>query len=166
MEFFINPWYMAAGGALVSSPILIHLINRMRFKRVRWAAMEFLLKSQKKNQRKLIIEQLILLLLRILLVLLAAFLVARFLYGGSTTKGANHVVVLDSTLSMGDRGKAGEKVSDAYSVAIGQLKEVVRNASQASSTQLLRVYLLSDLDTPLYDGRISDRTIDDLDSAF
>src|SRR5450755_3128252 len=72
MEFFVNPWFMAAGGALVSSPILIHLINRMRFKRVRWAAMEFLLKSQKRNRRRLIIEQLILLLLRILLVLLAA----------------------------------------------------------------------------------------------
>jgi hypothetical protein len=157
---------MAAGGALVASPILIHLINRMRFKRVRWAAMEFLLKSQKKNRRKLIIEQLILLLLRILLVLLAAFLVARFLYGGSTTKGANHVVILDNTLSMADRGKVGEKVSDAYSVAITQLKEVVRNAAQASSTQYLRVYLLSDLDAPLYEGRISDRTIDDLDSAF
>ena len=55
MEFFLNPWYMAAGGVLVSSPIIIHLINRMRFKRIRWAAMEFLLKSQKRNRRRLII---------------------------------------------------------------------------------------------------------------
>ena len=77
-ELFLQPWYMVAGGALVSSPIIIHLINRMRFKRVRWAAMEFLLKSQKRNRRRLIIEQLILLLLRCLLVLLAGFLVARF----------------------------------------------------------------------------------------
>ena len=69
---------MVAGGALVSSPIIIHLINRMRFKRIRWAAMEFLLKSQKRNRRRLIIEQLILLLLRILLVLLVGLLVARF----------------------------------------------------------------------------------------
>ena len=61
MEFFLHPWYMVAGGALVSAPILIHLINRMRFKRIRWAAMEFLLKSQKRNRRRLIIEQLILL---------------------------------------------------------------------------------------------------------
>src|SRR5260370_25323181 len=77
MEFFLNPWFMAAGGVLVSSPIIIHLINRMRFKRLRWAAMEFLLKSQKRNRRRLIIEQLILLALRILLVLLIGFLVAR-----------------------------------------------------------------------------------------
>ena len=52
---------MVAGAALVSSPIIIHLINRMRYRRVRWAAMEFLLKSQKRNRRRLIIEQLILL---------------------------------------------------------------------------------------------------------
>src|ERR1700676_4408879 len=105
MEFFAHPWYMAAGGALISSPILIHLINRMRFKRIRWAAMEFLLKSQKRNRRRLIIEQLILLLLRILLVLLIAFLMARFIGGalGNTGSGTLHVVVLDDTLSMSDR---------------------------------------------------------------
>src|SRR5712671_1177865 len=106
MEFFAHPWYMAAGGVLISSPILIHLINRMRFKRIRWAAMEFLLKSQKRNRRRLIIEQMILLLLRILLVLLAAFLVARFLLGGTGSRGAAHVMVVDDTMSMLDAGKA------------------------------------------------------------
>ena len=64
MEFFLNPWSMVAGGAMIIAPILIHLINRMRFKRIRWAAMEFLLKSQKRNRRKLIVEQMILLLLQ------------------------------------------------------------------------------------------------------
>src|SRR4029077_12318497 len=99
MEFFLHPWYMAAGGALVASPILIHLINRMRFKRVRWAAMEFLLKSQKKNRRKLIIEQLILLLLRILLVLLTGLLLARLLGANPLTglggKRSVHLILLD-----------------------------------------------------------------------
>src|SRR5438874_13812830 len=80
MEWFLNPYAMIFGGLLVSAPIIIHLINRMRFKRVRWAAMEFLLKSQKKNRRKLIVEQLVLLALRCLLVLLAGgFLFARFI---------------------------------------------------------------------------------------
>src|ERR1700682_5675808 len=100
MELFLHPWYMVAGGALVSSPVIIHLINRMRFKRLRWAAMEFLLKSQKKNRRRLIIEQLILLLLRILLVLLVALLVARWIFGAEkSSAGAMHVVVLDDSLS-------------------------------------------------------------------
>src|SRR5579884_3025521 len=79
VSWFARPEYLAAGAALISVPIIIHLINRMRYKRLRWAAMEFLLKSQKRNRRRLIIEQLILLLLRILLVLLAGLLLARFL---------------------------------------------------------------------------------------
>ena len=78
-ELFANPANMIIGGALISSPIIIHLINRMRFKRIRWAAMEFLLKSQKRNRRRLIIEQLILLALRCFLIFLAVMLVTRYI---------------------------------------------------------------------------------------
>src|SRR5882757_1593347 len=102
-ETFLNPGYVAAGAALVGLPIAIHLINRMRYKRVRWAAMEFLLKSQKRNRRRLIIEQLILLALRCLLVLLVGFLVARFVGAmDQGSGGATHLVILDDTPSMGD----------------------------------------------------------------
>src|SRR2546427_5563186 len=103
LELFANPGYLAAGGALVSSPIIIHLINRLRFKRLRWAAMEFLLKAQKRNRRRLIIEQLILLALRCLLVALAGLLVMRFVgfsFAEFGTKQALHLVLLDDTLSM------------------------------------------------------------------
>src|ERR1700733_1506734 len=159
---------MAAGGALVASPILIHLINRMRFKRIRWAAMEFLLKSQKRNRRRLIIEQMILLLLRILLVLLAAFLVARFLYGGVGPRGANHVVVVDDTLSMLDAAREGVGPdTNAYNAAIEQVKEVARSAAQAPSAQNMRIFLLSELDkSPLFEGRLSDQSADEIDAKF
>src|SRR5215831_19884248 len=114
-ELFLNPANMVLGGALISSPIIIHLINRMRFKRIRWAAMEFLLKSQKRNRRRLIIEQLILLLLRILLVLLAGFLMARYLYSGVTDQGGTkHFVVLDNGLSMTDHHREDGKVVNAF----------------------------------------------------
>ena len=39
LESFLNPGYLLAGAALLSLPIIIHLINRMRFKRIDWAAM-------------------------------------------------------------------------------------------------------------------------------
>src|ERR1700690_1434660 len=106
-ETFLNPGSVAAGAAMVSLPILIHLINRMRFKRVRWAAMEFLLKSQKRNRRRLILEQLLLLALRCLLILLAGLLLSRFIGctgawgGGAFEQQSNlHVILLDDTLSM------------------------------------------------------------------
>src|SRR3954453_21242318 len=106
LELFLNPWTMAAGAALVSTPIIIHLINRMRFRRVKWGAMEFLLKAQKRMRRKLIIEQLLLLLLRCLLVSLVGVLLARFTWfaplEGGETRATAHVVVLDDSPSTAD----------------------------------------------------------------
>src|ERR1700680_220658 len=108
LEIFTNPGFLAVAGALVSAPIIIHLINRMRFKRIRWAAMEFLLKAQKRNRRRLIIEQLLLLLLRCLLVALVALLVSRLverntLAGGEDTRDFTHIVLIDDSLSMSDQ---------------------------------------------------------------
>src|SRR2546421_6297208 len=117
---FANPAALTVGGAMISSPILIHLINRMRFKRLRWAAMEFLLKSQKRNRRRLIIEQLLLLALRCLLVLLVVVLVSRYLgfsFGFFQQQNTLHVVVLDDTLSMTDRWREEGKPRDSFEVA-------------------------------------------------
>ena len=144
MEFFAHPWYMAAGGALVSSPILIHLINRMRFKRIRWAAMEFLLKSQKRNRRRLIIEQLILLLLRILLVLLAGLPRRPLRLGGGHRARARRTSSSSTTRSACATATSRTgKESIAYETAIEQVKELAKHAAEASSTQYFRVYLLS-----------------------
>jgi hypothetical protein len=161
MEFFLNPWFMAAGGVLVSSPIIIHLINRMRFKRLRWAAMEFLLKSQKRNRRRLIIEQLILLMLRILLVLLVALLVARWIFGGDkATTGTVHVVVIDDTLSQRDRWKDQQGEHTAWGVGREQLMQLVDKIANDNAPHDIKVFLLSDLAT----FKITDRTIDALGS--
>src|SRR6266705_1013828 len=64
---------LAAFGAMagaVSIPIIIHLLNRKRFRVVVWAAMRFLLAAQRKNSRRLRLEQLLLLAVRTLLLLL------------------------------------------------------------------------------------------------
>jgi hypothetical protein len=161
MEIFLHPWYMVAGGVLVSAPILIHLINRMRFKRIRWAAMEFLLKSQKRNRRRLIIEQLILLALRCLLVLLAGFLVSRFIgeaLAGGRGQGTTHLVIIDDTLSMTDRWKDQGQETSAFEKSKEQVRKLVKSAADATSPQRLQVLLLSDLDTVLHEDKISDKT--------
>jgi hypothetical protein len=159
MEFFLNPWFMAAGGVLVSSPIIIHLINRMRFKRLRWAAMEFLLKSQKRNRRRLIIEQLILLTLRILLVLLIALLVARWIYGGNkSTTGTLHVLVLDDTLSMRDRWKDQQGEHSAWAVGREQVMQLADKIANDNAVHDIKIFLLSELAR----FRITDKTIEAL----
>ncbi|HTU19548.1 MAG TPA: BatA domain-containing protein [Gemmataceae bacterium] len=166
MDLFLHPWYMAAGGALISAPILIHLINRMRFKRIRWAAMEFLLKSQKRNRRRLIIEQLILLALRCLLVLLAGFLVARFVGARPTGQGATHIVILDDTPSMGDQFVEKGPKTNSLEVAREQIKQLAHSAAQAPTHQQMRIYRLSDLDSVLFDQRLNDRSPEAIDAKL
>src|SRR3954471_21132521 len=135
LQLFLNPYTMVAGAALVSSPILIHLINRMRYRRVRWAAMEFLLRSQKRNRRRLIIEQLLLLALRCLLVMLGVLLVSRYLFAFFQPQNTVHVVVLDDSLSMTDHWKE-EDPQDCFKVGKNLIvNEIAKNAVQARTAQ-------------------------------
>ena len=63
-QFFLNPAFFLPGAALVLLPILIHILSRLRYRTVRFAAMEFLLASEELNRRRLILEQLLQLLLQ------------------------------------------------------------------------------------------------------
>ena len=144
-------------GLLVSSPIIIHLINRMRFRRIRWAAMEFLLKSQKRSRRKLIIEQLILLLLRCLLIFLVGLLFARFLGCDKSKEGGNstlHVIVWDDTLSNSDQIRADDgQMRAVHDEAKKQIVDhIAAAAAQANSPQYCILIRLSELDQPRRSG--------------
>jgi len=150
LDLFTNPGFLAAAGALISVPIIIHLINRMRFKRLRWAAMEFLLKSQKRNRRRLIIEQLLLLLLRCALVALAGILVLRFVgfsFGMFNKQDTLHVVLLDDTLSMNDRWKQGGGFKSSLDFAKADIimDKIVRNVGQSTTNERLMILPLSKL---------------------
>ena len=48
---FLFPTLLTIGLPLIAVPILIHLINLRRQQRIRWAAMQFLLESQRRNRR-------------------------------------------------------------------------------------------------------------------
>jgi hypothetical protein len=114
---FLNP-LLLWGTALAAIPLIIHILNRRRFKRVRWAAMEFLLRAFKKNRRRTRFEQLLLLLLRMLLVALAAFLISRPRASsddvfGLTKRTAHHVVIFDDSGSMSAVSGAGTAMDTA-----------------------------------------------------
>src|SRR5213595_1611146 len=105
-SLFTNGALAAGGIAAGSIPIIIHLLNKQRFKKVIWGAMHWLWASYKKSQRRLQIEQLILLLIRILVLVLLAFALARPALqegmGLLTGRASVHrVIILDNSYSMG-----------------------------------------------------------------
>lgn len=106
---------------VVAIPVLIHLINMMRHRRIQWAAMEFLLVSQKKHRTWVLLKQLLLLLLRMLAVAAIVMLVAQPVLqtkwgnplGGTRT---HHIVLLDDSFSMSDRWEDTDAMAEAKKV--------------------------------------------------
>ncbi|MBX7103762.1 MAG: BatA domain-containing protein, partial [Gemmataceae bacterium] len=147
LTLFLNPFTMLAGAGFVLAPIIIHLINRLRYRKVPWAAMEFLLKSLKKNRRKLILKQLLLLLMRCLLVLLVGLLRARYIgsaLGFGTPRGTLHVVLLDDTASQGDQHREEGATTTAFARAKAALvDDIATGAAEAGTPQTLEVIRLS-----------------------
>ncbi len=62
-QLFLQP-AMLFGTLLVSVPIIIYLLQRHRYRRRKWAAMEFLLRAVKQHQRRIQLQNIILLLIR------------------------------------------------------------------------------------------------------
>ena len=73
---FANP-PLLYGLAAASVPIIIHLLNRRKFREVPWAAMRFLLAAIRKNQRRVRIEQWLLLAIRTLIIMLVVSAMAK-----------------------------------------------------------------------------------------
>ena len=143
--FFLHPGIAAAGAACAAVPVVIHLINRLRFRRVRFAAMEFLLASEQRNRRRVLIEQLLLLLLRVLIVLAAGALIARLVLDPGTLsvlrdgEVAHHVVILDDSGSMRAAGEGG----DLFDAAKRTLRDFAAEAARTPGSLRLSVLLLS-----------------------
>ena len=99
---------LAWGFLIALAPVLIHLINMMRHRRVKWAAMEFLLQSYRKHRRWVWLKQLLLLLMRMAAVALIVAMLAGWIsrekwlaiFGERTT---HHYVLLDDSYSMSER---------------------------------------------------------------
>ncbi len=98
---------VAGFAALGAIPVIIHLLNKQRYRIIDWAAMQFLLRTVKKNSRRLQLRDLVLLALRTLALVLAALAAARPSIGSSRLSlfgvrdGITSVVVLDNSQSMG-----------------------------------------------------------------
>ncbi|MEX2139879.1 MAG: CARDB domain-containing protein, partial [Pirellulales bacterium] len=113
-----------------------HLINMMRHRRVQWAAMEFLLVSQKKNRTWVLLKQLLLLLMRMGAVAAVALLVAQpqlrnRLGGWFVGSKTHHVVLLDDSFSMSDSWGG----TSAFEEGKERVLAIARQAEQQNTPQ-------------------------------
>ena len=130
MQFLYQP--LTWGFLLVLVPLLIHLINLMRQRRVEWAAMDFLIQAHKKHRKWIWLKQFLLLAARMLavaiLVAMLAHLVSRSqwsgLFGGVTR---HHIVLLDDSYSMADELGATS--------AFDRAAQVIARLSQEADTR-------------------------------
>jgi hypothetical protein len=145
MPTFDFPPLLWWGLPLVAAPVIIHLINLLRHRKVPWAAMELLLASQRKYRTRVLLKQILLLALRVAAVLGVVMALAQprwtsalgqLLGGGRTT----HFVLLDDSYSMGDAAAAG-RVGETTAFDRGRLvvERICAELAAASGAQELAI---------------------------
>lgn len=141
---FITPSLAAIGVGAMSVPIIIHLLARRRFKRIRWAAMEFLLDAERRNRRRVRMEEWILLALRCLAVALLGLMVARpfvspgalaSAWGGS--KRTERILVIDDSFSM-SYTQADDSPFARSKAALRRLVDSIRMETPDDAVTLVR----------------------------
>ncbi|HET8562598.1 MAG TPA: BatA domain-containing protein [Candidatus Binatia bacterium] len=132
--FFLHPLYLY-GLLAASLPLLIHLLNRRKLKRIRFPAVRFVLLSQRRISRSYRLRHWLLLALRTLAVVFLALLLANpifqtgvglFAAGGPVSL----VIVLDNSLSMtwSADGNGFKQAKDAARLLIASLNDNDRAA--------------------------------------
>ncbi len=152
LGWLLNPLMLGLGALAIASPIIIHLLNRRRFKIVDWAAMDFLIDAEKKNRRRVQIENFLLLFLRCLAMLLIGLLLARPFLPTEVARAIQpdqkfeRIVLIDDSLS-------SQVLSDdlpAIDVAKNSLVRLITEFAESDTTEdWLTVTLTSNPEQPL-----------------
>lgn len=88
---FLTP-VLFGGLALISAPILIHLLHRRNVKPVDWAAMRFLIEMMTRKRRRIFLNELLLLLLRVALITCIALAMVRPAWKQTAVANGNNLV--------------------------------------------------------------------------
>ena len=122
---FVNP-LLLFGLAMVSAPVIIHILNKRRYRVQNWAAMDFLLAAQVSNRRRVKFEDLILLLLRMAIIGFLVMAVARpVLRGLAGWREDSRIVVMDDSFSMEAVSATGKVFDTARESAVSQVQDAM-----------------------------------------
>lgn len=172
---FITPAFFVAGLLLASVPIIIHILNRRRYKTVQWAAMDFLLRAMKKNRRRLKFEQWLLLATRCLVMFLIATALARPLGCRENTfasiagsRSGLHVFVMDNSYSMAyeaDRPDARTHLDQAKRLVKDQIARLSAGGESVAIVTASRP-ATNVFAAPTYDLAAATAAVDKVEQSF
>jgi hypothetical protein len=126
---FLNPAVLI-GLLAASIPVLIHLLNLRKLKRLDFSTISFLKELQKNKIRKIKLKQWLLLALRVMIILMIVLAFARPALKGTNIGGAGStakttaVFILDDTFSMSVIGSRGSYLNQAKETIKNLLREL------------------------------------------
>lgn len=135
---FLNPTVLF-GFLAASIPILIHLLNLRKLKKIEFSTLAFLKELQKTKIRRIRLKQWILLALRILLILLLVSAFARptiesvTLGGASSAAKTSSVIILDNSFSMSKITNKGSY----FNIAKAAAKKLIDNLNSGDNISVL-----------------------------
>ena len=150
---------LAFGAAAFAIPLVIHLLNRRRFRTVEWGAMHLLESVVRTNHRRFRLDRWLLLLVRCAIPVLLALCLARpvltsILFGGTGgLRGdapVSLVILLDDSYSMD--AAAGE--ARRFDTALSAASELVAAAARGADVAVIRT---GGRPAPLLPGPVFDR---------
>lgn len=160
---WLNP-LLLFGALLGAIPIIIHLLNKTKYKVEPFGAMMFLVASIKARARRIKIQQLILLLMRILFFVFLAMALARPVilpkFGTSGNQPVSNVLLIDDSFSM----HQGEGDNQVFSKARKSALRIIERMSNADNMQII---IAGKKPRPLlprfsYDKKFLKKTIEEL----
>jgi len=125
---FLAPWFAIGGLIAAAGPILIHFLNRRRYKILDWAAMDFLREAVYRSPRIFQLRDPLLLLLRTLCIVGFGLAMARpFLGGSAPTVDPNQpvhaILLVDNSMSMGYQQFSGTLLDEVKTQAKAQIEK-------------------------------------------
>ena len=162
---FLNP-ALALGAAALAVPLVIHLLNRSRFRTVDWGATHLLVDVLRTNRRRFRLDQLLLLLVRCAIPVLLAFCLARPVWTGAEGAAGDGpvslAILLDDSRSM--------SVADGarFDAARAAVRDLIAAAGRGSDFTVIRSGgpPAGLTDAPTFDAPALLRELDAAEPAF
>ncbi|HEY9187585.1 MAG TPA: BatA domain-containing protein [Ignavibacteria bacterium] len=119
---FLNPFILF--GLIASTiPVIIHILNLRKLKKIEFSSLQFLKELQKNKIRKIKLKQILLLIIRTLIIILIVFAFSRpvikeYLSGFGSHAKSSIVIILDDSYSMDSNDENGNYFKQAKESAI------------------------------------------------